>query len=224
MVDRLPETTYNIIGQSGKLRGQTFREMGGKDKFKRKKTSSGGQGQRRKFSLSKIPWALVKIYVYFGLGLVFFFALFAQDFFFKSVMEPFTAFVALCSSQILNIFGSWTSVSGTHLSSSDYGINVVYGCNGAFATAILLSGIIAYPSRIREKLVGVLIGIPAIFAINQIRVISLFLLGRSHPDVFEEAHVYVWQPIIIIFAILVWDFWARSFVRKDKVHKKAVSA
>jgi exosortase H (IPTLxxWG-CTERM-specific) len=198
--------------------------MGGKDKFRRKKTSSGGQGQRRKFSLSKIPWALVKIYVYFGLGLVFFFALFAQDFFFKSVMEPFTAFVALCSSQILNIFGSWTSVSGTHLSSSDYGINVVYGCNGAFATAILLSGIIAYPSRIREKLVGVLIGIPAIFAINQIRVISLFLLGRSHPDVFEEAHVYVWQPIIIIFAILVWDFWARSFVRKDKVHKKAVSA
>jgi exosortase H (IPTLxxWG-CTERM-specific) len=198
--------------------------MGGKDKFRRKKTSSGGQGQRRKFSLSKIPWALVKIYVYFGLGLVFFFALFAQDFFFKSVMEPFTAFVALCSSQILNIFGSWTSVSGTHLSSSDYGINVVYGCNGAFATAILLSGIIAYPSRIREKLVGVLIGIPAIFAINQIRVISLFLLGRSHPDVFGEAHVYVWQPIIIIFAILVWDFWARSFVRKDKVHKKAVSA
>jgi exosortase/archaeosortase family protein len=100
---------------------------------------------------------------------------------------------------------------------------VVYGCNGAFATAILLSGIIAYPSRIREKLTGILIGIPAIFAINQLRVISLFLLGRKYPGVFEEVHVYVWQPIIIIFAILVWDFWSRNFVRKDKVPQSPVS-
>jgi len=197
--------------------------MVGKRKSRNRRAPSAGEGRRKKFSLRKIPWALVRIYIYFGVALVFFFALFAQDFFFKSVMEPFTAFVAFCSSKLLNVFGSWTSVSGTHLSSSDYGINVVYGCNGAFATAILLSGIIAYPSRIREKLVGVLIGIPAIFAINQVRVISLFLLGRSHPDVFEEAHVYVWQPIIIIFAIFVWDFWARNFVRKGKVQKDAVS-
>jgi hypothetical protein len=48
-------------------------------------------------------------------------------------------------------------------------------------------------------------------------------LGRSQPGVFEEVHVYVWQPIIIIFAIFVWDFWARNFVRKDKVQKDAVS-
>lgn len=197
--------------------------MGGKGKSRKKSKPSGTKGKRRKFNPKRIPWALVKIYIFFGLGLVFFFALFAQDFFFTSVMEPFTVFVTLCSSLILNVFGAWTSASGTHLSSSDYGINVVYGCNGAFATAILLSGIIAYPSRIKEKLMGVLIGIPAIFAINQVRVISLFLLGRSYPDVFEEAHVYVWQPIIIIFAIFVWDFWARSFVRKGKVHKDAVS-
>ncbi len=197
--------------------------MGGKGKSRKRKAHSVKDVERTKFSLRKIPWALIKIYIFFGLGLVFFFALFAQDFFFKSVMEPFTAFVALCSSLILNVFGSWTSVSGTHLSSSDFGINVVYGCNGAFATAILLSGIIAYPSRMREKLMGVLVGIPAIFAINQLRVISLFLLGRSQPGVFEEVHVYVWQPIIIIFAIFVWDFWARNFVRKDKVQKDPVS-
>lgn len=197
--------------------------MGGKGKSRRSKPTSEKESQRKKFSLKKIPWALVKIYIFFGLALVFFFALLANSFFFTNVMEPFTAFVAFCSSVILNVFGSWTSVSGTHLSSSDYGINVVYGCNGAFATAILLSGIIAYPSRLKEKLMGILIGIPAIFAINQGRVISLFLLGRKYPTVFEEVHVYVWQPIIIIFAIFVWDFWARNFVRKDRIQKSPVS-
>jgi len=69
---------------------------------------------------------------------------------------------------------------------------------------------------------GILIGIPAIFIINQLRVVSLFYLGRSHPAVFEEVHVYVWQPIIIVFAILVWHFWARHFVQKGKAHQASV--
>jgi exosortase H (IPTLxxWG-CTERM-specific) len=197
--------------------------MGGKGKSRKSKPTSEEEHPRKKFSLKKIPWALLKIYIFFGLALIFFFILLTNSFFFKKVMEPFTAFVAFCSSKILNVFGSWTSVSGTNLSSSDFGINVVYGCNGAFATAILLSGIMAYPSRIKEKLTGVLIGIPAIFAVNQLRVISLFLLGRKYPAVFEEVHVYVWQPIIIIFAIFVWDFWARNFVGKDKIQKSPVS-
>lgn len=203
--------------------------MDDKGKFRKKKLisrhrlrASEKESAPKKFSLKKIPWALLKIYIFFGLAIVAFFILLTNGFFAKKVVEPFTGFVAFCSSQILNIFGSWTSVSGTNLSSSDYGINIVYGCNGAFATAILLSGIIAYPSRIKEKLIGILIGIPAIFAINQVRVISLFLLGKRYPAVFEEVHVYVWQPIIIIFAILVWDFWARNFVKKDKIQKSPV--
>jgi exosortase H (IPTLxxWG-CTERM-specific) len=196
--------------------------MGGKGKFQNRKTISQKERPPKKFGLKKIPWALVKIYILFGVAIVFFFVLLTNVSFSKKFIEPFTTFVAFCSSQILNVFGSWTSVSGTNLSSSDYGINIVYGCNGAFATAILLSGIIAYPSRIKEKLIGILIGIPAIFAINQVRVISLFLLGRRYPGVFEEVHVYVWQPIIIIFAIFVWDFWARNFVQKDKIEKSPV--
>jgi exosortase H (IPTLxxWG-CTERM-specific) len=193
--------------------------MGGKDKFPKGKQTPEKEGSRRKLSLKKIPWALVRIYLLFGAVLVFFFFLLDSDFFYKEAMEPFTAFLAVVSSKILNVFGAGTYVSGTNLSSPDFGINIVYGCNGAYATAILLSGIIAYPSRMREKLMGVIIGIPAIFIINQLRVISLFLLGRKYPSVFEEVHVYVWQPIIIIFAILVWDFWARNFIKKDKIKK-----
>jgi exosortase H (IPTLxxWG-CTERM-specific) len=196
--------------------------MGRKDKSKKGKPTREKESLSTKFSLKKIPWALLKIYIFFGLAIVVFFVLLTNSFFAQKVIEPFTRFVAFCSSQILNVFGSWTSVSGTNLSSKDFGINIVYGCNGAFATAILLSGIIAYPSRMKEKLMGILIGIPAIFAINQVRVISLFLLGRKYPGVFEEVHVYVWQPIIIIFAILVWDFWARNFVQKDKIQKSPV--
>ncbi len=212
---------YNSVnGEADQKDGSL--KMGGEGKSQKRKLIPEKESQPKKFSLKKMPWELVKIYIFFGLAIVLFFILFRNDFIFKKVIEPFTAFVAFCSSKILNIFGSWTSTSGTNLSCGDFGIQVVHGCDGVFATAILLSGIIAYPSRIKEKLIGILIGIPAIFAINQVRVISLFLLGRRYPAVFEEVHVYVWQPIIIIFAILVWDFWARNFVKKDKIQESPV--
>lgn len=204
--------------------------MSAKGKSKKRKTPSKREPRNERLSLirrvklswRKIPWALVRMCIFFGLALVFFFFLFASSFFSKKVLEPFTAFVAFASSKILNIFGSWTYVSGTNLSCQDFGIDIVYGCNGVFATAILVSGIIAYPCRIREKLIGILIGIPAIFAVNQFRVISLFLLGRRYPGVFEGVHVYVWQPIIILLAVLVWDFWARNYVKKDKTQKSSI--
>lgn len=198
--------------------------MDGKGKFRKKKPISEKKLPHTKFNLKKIPWALVRIYLFFGLVLIFFFLLLDSSFIFKKVMEPFLGFVAFCSSKVLNIFGSWTFASGPYLRSSDFEVRVIYGCDGAFETAILLSAIIAYPSRIREKLLGMLIGIPALFALNQFRVISLFLLGTKYPTVFEEVHVYVWQPIVIVFAILVWDFWARNFVKKDKIQKSPVSA
>ncbi len=196
--------------------------MGGKSRSHKKGPPPEKRSAPRKFSLKKIPWELVKIYIFFGVTVFFlFFALRYVPFCAKAV-QGFTAFIAFFSSKVLNLFGTATSVSGTHLSSKDFGMNIVDGCNGVFATAILLAGIIAYPSKIRDKAVGISIGIPAIFIINQLRVVSLFYLGRSHPTVFEEVHVYVWQPVIIIFAILVWDFWARNFVQKGEVRQASV--
>jgi exosortase H (IPTLxxWG-CTERM-specific) len=157
---------------------------------------------------------LLRLYLVFG-GIL---ALFVIAFFTKSVRDnmvaPFTSFVAHCSSLIMNIFGAGSRVAGTILSTSDYSINIVDGCNGIYATAILISGILAYPSGIKDKLWGVVLGTLAIFILNLGRVISLFYLGQYYPDIFNEVHVYVWQPIIILWAIIVWDFWSRRIKNK----------
>jgi len=194
-----------------------------KKRFQRSKPPKPEVGRVGLFKSKKMPWALLKIYAFFACSLAVLFVVLTNGFVATKVMQPFTAFVALFSSLLLNLFGSETWTSGTRLLSSDYGIDVVYGCNGAFATAILLSGIIAYPAGAKAKLLGFAMGIPAVFLLNQLRVTSLFLLGRSHPGIFDEVHVYVWQPIIIIFAIFVWDFWARHFVGKPRVNEVHLS-
>jgi len=159
--------------------------------------------------------SLIRLYLAFG-GLILLFAVaFHIPAFHRAVVVPFTSFVAICCSLLMNIFGANSYVIENTLSTARYSINVVDGCNGIYATAILISGVIAYPSRIKHKLIGVLLGVVAIFVLNLGRVISLFYMGQHYPDIFEEVHVYVWQPIIIIWAIFVWDFWSRKIeVRK----------
>ena len=164
---------------------------------------------RPKFKTPVIK-SLVRLYLSFGAAILFFIIAFQFDFVHNNVVVPFTSFVSHCSSILMNIFGAGSKVTGNTLSTSEFSINVVDGCNGVYATAILISGVIAYPSKLSQKAIGILLGFAAVFFVNLIRVISLFYLGLRFPDIFQEVPVYVWQPIIIIWAIIVWDFWSRK--------------
>lgn len=154
--------------------------------------------------------SLVRLYASFGAAILVFIIAFQFDFVHDNVVVPFTAFVAHCSSLLMNIFGAASKVDGNTLSNARFSINVVDGCNGIYATAILISGVIAYPASVRHKLYGVAFGFTAVFLVNLIRVISLFYMGLHFPDIFQEVHVYVWQPIIILWAIIVWNFWSKK--------------
>jgi len=153
---------------------------------------------------------LIKLYLSFGAVLLLFVIAFNLEAVHVAVVGPFTGLVAVASKVVMNLFGAGATVYDNYLSTPSYSINIVDGCNGIYATAILISGVVAYPSALKHKLWGVLLGTAAIFALNLVRVISLFYLGQHYPDIFNEVHVYVWQPVIILWAILVWDFWSRK--------------
>lgn len=153
---------------------------------------------------------LLRLYLIFGAVLLGFVIAFNIGVVHVYVVAPWTTLVTNAASLLMNIFGASSWVADNHLSTSSYAINVVDGCNGIYATAILISGVMAYPSSWSEKVWGLLLGVAAIFALNLVRVISLFYLGEFYPSIFHEAHVYVWQPIIIVWAIFVWDFWSRK--------------
>ena len=72
-----------------------------------------------------------------------------------------------------------------------------------------MSAVLAFPSPLRIKLWGVLLGFTAIFALNLLRVISLYYIVLRYPKLFEGAHIYVWQTVVIGAAVLLWLFWAQ---------------
>jgi exosortase H (IPTLxxWG-CTERM-specific) len=153
---------------------------------------------------------VLRLLLTFGGYLLIFVIAFQIDAVHETVVQPFTSLVAGASTLLMNLFGAGAHNNGCVISTSEYSINVVDGCNGIYATVILIAGILAYPRRWSYKAWGIVLGVVAIFVVNLGRVISLFYLGEYYPDLFDEVHVYAWQPLIIVWAIFIWDFWARK--------------
>ena len=54
------------------------------------------------------------------------------------------------------------------------------------------------------------IGFFAIQGLNLVRIISLFYLGQWNQVAFEWFHLYLWQALIIMDALVVWLIWLRT--------------
>ena len=53
-------------------------------------------------------------------------------------------------------------------------------------------------------------------AINMARIVSLYYIGIWWPHFFQVAHGYVWQSLVILFAMVLWIFWAERFARRSR--------
>lgn len=92
---------------------------------------------------------------------------------------------------------------------SGFAVSIEAGCNGVEAGIILLAAILAFPASWTHKLLGIVVGMLTVQFLNIIRIVSLFYLGQWSPKVFEWAHLYVWQAVIMLDVLVVFLLWLR---------------
>lgn len=129
-----------------------------------------------------------------------------------SVIVPFTAGLARMSGAVLNAFGEGVTVRGTSIASPRFAVNINNGCNGVEAMLILLASIVAFPATLKARALGLLLGALAVQVLNEIRIITLYLLGAYQPRLFDMFHTAVWQIVIIAAAILFFLGWSSRVV------------
>jgi archaeosortase B (VPXXXP-CTERM-specific) len=114
----------------------------------------------------------------------------------------------------LRLLGVETTVTGPVVDNPLFPIEIIWDCTGVTPACLFVSAVAAYPAPWRRKLEGVLVGVPAIIAVNTVRIVSLVFLGYHFPAAFETAHVLVWQSLIVLSALLLWLLWvAREIAR-----------
>jgi exosortase H (IPTLxxWG-CTERM-specific) len=135
----------------------------------------------------------------------------AQEYF----VGPWTNALASISAWLVTVIDPDVAAIGKVLRSSANGfaVSIEAGCNGIEATIVLVAAIVAFPAPWREKLVGLAAGVVAVQGLNVVRVISLFYLGQWNMQVFEWAHLYVWQALIMLDVLVVWLVWVRLLPR-----------
>lgn len=150
------------------------------------------------------------------LGLAVLFQLAAStDFADRSVGRPLCSLVAKVAAVVLSPLGR-VSLDGTRLGFDGFWVVIAEPCNGVLPTTLYLAAVLAFPSTWRARAYGVLIGVPGIFLVNLVRVVSLMLVGSRWTAIFEDVHVYVWQTLVVALTVALWIFWVERFVRPEE--------
>jgi exosortase H (IPTLxxWG-CTERM-specific) len=131
------------------------------------------------------------------------------------VILPFTAAIAKISAGIVGLFDSHAVAFGKILQSTANGfaISIERGCNGVEAVIILVAAMLAFPAPWKHRLAGIGIGFLAIQALNLVRIISLFYLGQWNRVWFDWFHLYLWQALIVLDALIAFLVWLRYLPR-----------
>lgn len=131
------------------------------------------------------------------------------------LVVPWTNTLARISTWIVTLFDPNVIAQGKVIRSATNGfaVSIEAGCNGVEATIVLVAAMLAFPAPWRYRLAGIAIGFVAVQALNVVRVISLFYIGQWSYAVFEWAHLYVWQALIMLDVLVVWLVWVRTLPR-----------
>lgn len=130
----------------------------------------------------------------------------------KYVILPFTSFIADISVWIITFFDDGVVAYANIIrdQATGFGVRIERGCNGVEAMIILFAAIFAFPAPLKNKLLGFVAGFFAIQILNLVRIVSLFYLGQWNQVAFEWFHLYLWQALIILDALVVWLIWLRT--------------
>ena len=117
---------------------------------------------------------------------------------------------AWLSNSILQLVGEHTTVTDVTIRATGFALAVRRGCDALEPAWFFCAAILAFPAPWRRKTVALLVGASGILALNLVRIVSLFLIGRRFPAFFVTAHLELWPAGFILLAVSLWLLWIRS--------------
>lgn len=139
----------------------------------------------------------------------------------QRLVLPWTTLLAHICARLVTWFDSSAAASGKVLWNqvTGFGVSIEPGCNGIEACIVLFAAMMAFPSTWKHKLAGLVAGFAAVQALNVVRVISLFYLGQWNTAVFNFAHEFLWQGLIMLDVLIVWLLWVRAGTNAQKANE-----
>lgn len=127
-------------------------------------------------------------------------------------IEPLNRLTAAMTGALLASLGLETAVSGALVSTGGFSVKIIPECTALFLVPLYSSFVLAYPASSRQRLAGLLFGIPSLVVVNLVRLVVIILIGTKSSALFEYSHVYAGQILMILVVLLASMAWLRFVV------------
>lgn len=127
----------------------------------------------------------------------------------------YLSLIARTSGAIVNVLGQDVSVAGPVMKSPELSFRIIPGCDGTEGFAMFWAAVLASPFTMRSRLIFCLIGTVALFLVNTLRIVTLFMVGVYFPTAFHSVHMDLWPGFIIFSVLVCWLTWARWMVGRQ---------
>ena len=127
------------------------------------------------------------------------------------LLQSFLEFNASATGFLAGIFDSTATVSDNMVTSDGFAIIIVEECTSLAPLAIFVAAVLAVPSTISRKVLGIVLSFVVLSTVNLVRTTSLFYIGSAYPSSMEVVHLLVWQSIMVAVAVSLWFLWMRRW-------------
>jgi len=87
------------------------------------------------------------------------------------------------------------------------GVRIVNGCDGTDALFLLIAGLCAAPLSVRRRLAAAALGVPLVYALNMLRVLTLFYARRAGPAQFDLWHGRLAPALMVLLVLAYFYAW-----------------
>ena len=112
--------------------------------------------------------------------------------------------------------GAETTASGNLVTGPGIALQVIEECTGAYEMIIFAAAVLAFPTGWRKKGLGMLLGLPLLYAINILRMMLLaWVQAHGSRRLFDFMHVYFWQATLVLMILGVFILWIKLAVYRN---------
>jgi exosortase H (IPTLxxWG-CTERM-specific) len=122
---------------------------------------------------------------------------------------------------LLSAIGIPASRNGTSLLVQGGGMDVISECSAVYVAILFTAAVIAFPTTWRARARGVAVGLPVIFAVNQLRLVSLGVVLRFRASLLPLFHEYLWQVFFILVVTALYLLWIERMVPRGPARSAA---
>jgi len=182
-------------------------------------------------------WTVAKVCLVFAALILIFLLIYSKWLTGRAPLDDLRRITAHLTASVLNFFGGHVKVDGTLVHSNAFSFEIIEACTGVIPMMIYVAAVLAYPSTIKlkktglfhniiflrplgvllelvivslldwRKWLGIVLGLLVLYAVNIVRMVTLFLIGTHFHSFFNVAHYLIWQALMILVAIALWLLW-----------------